>query len=212
MTITKMEFIKENQKVKIVPFSLKEARITYILSRDVDAFKVFGYGFSSNFKLNDLVETILVEEDSLITFKVRIKTIGENFLELFLPETYRVVQRREYTRVNISIPVKIEQIPSEKRIGEDSESKNISGGGLQILASKFFNAGTRLKAEFKIYDNKSIKTILEVLRVGKDQDTRDKFAISGKFIEISNVDQTAIIQLCLKKQLEQKFKKIRKSE
>lgn len=203
-----MEFIRENTDIKIIPSSIRGISSGKIASVKEDFFVVKISNFNSQYFQKDAgCEVIIADAASLITFNAVIKSVGTESIEFLKPSKYRTIQRREYARIDLNIPVKIRDITSSDPDEEESISKNISGGGLQILTSQDFYKGAKLEAKFKIFDDKSVDTILEVLRVNNE--SSGQYSISGRFIKISNRDRTEIIQLCFKKQLERSCKNIK---
>ncbi|MDD3150105.1 MAG: PilZ domain-containing protein [Candidatus Gastranaerophilales bacterium] len=192
-----MNSLKLNQKLKIVPKNIGNALAGTICELSEDGFTVILDKMDSKIK-KELVDITVSDENYLLNFSLKIDKIDENKLYFKNPRDIKVVQRRQYPRVEADLPVNI--IDSAEGTVE-GKITNISGGGLQLDAPKKFLIGSIINTEFKLFTQKTIKTAVEILRVNINQ---QKTFLSGMFKSISNTDKIAIIQMCFKKQIESK--------
>lgn len=202
-----VDFLKKNKSFKVVPGNIKEISNGTITDLEKDHFIAL-LDKSVRLKPDDVVEIIVPDQNNLVKFDSTVIKIDKRVIHLTIPEEVRHIQRREFSRVNISIPVRLNEINNPEST-LDSVTKNLSGGGMQLIIDKTFNVGSLLKAKFVILDKNSIETILEVLRVDSDDQSNKEYYLSGKFKDLSNTQRTALIQVCFKRQLELKFKGIK---
>jgi len=202
-----IDILKKDRHLKIIPCSVNEISNATITDLKENCFIVLLDKIVS-LKQNEVIEVIIPDQSNLIKFESTVIQIIENLLYLTIPEKVRYVQRREYPRVNISIPVTLNEI-SNPDSTLDSVTKNLSGGGMQVISDKTFFVGSLLKAKFSIFDKNSVETIMEVLRIDKNDQPGKGYYLSGRFKDLSNVQRTALIQMCFKRQLELKFKGIK---
>lgn len=201
-----MYFLENNPKIKLIPDEVKGATNGVVTEYNSENFLVLLENINSlKLDINDIVEIMVSLETCIIRFDAKVKAFNAEVVTLSLPESYKTVQRREYVRVDVNIPVEIKEVtPEGKEL--NSMCQDLSGGGLKLLAPESFKEGALLEARLKIVDQKSISTVMEVLRVNSDNDSSLDYYISGRFVKISNSDRTAIIQLCFKRQLEKSCK------
>ncbi|MGD9581769.1 MAG: flagellar brake protein, partial [Vampirovibrionia bacterium] len=150
-------------------------------------------------------------------------------LWLSLPETYRRVQRREYIRVNMKLPVVV-NFKAETEIDDDCINANvaseqiikdgyfnttcidISGGGLKLFGPIKFVEDTLIKLNLRL-PMKEIATTAKVIRseintkINQKEFTAKEYAKFNYitalcFSDIEDTDRSTIIQLCFKRQLE----------
>lgn len=201
-----MNFLETGLGLKIVPESIKNIKSGTILNIEGNLFTVELNGTVDGLLLYSEVEVLVNINSGVLKFNTTIQKIENNILSLIIPEKYSTVQRREYPRIKINIPVTIEQ---KEGIIKETNTDDISGGGMKIFSDKEIERGIEFVAKLKITNGKNIKTIFKVLRTTKENQDNKDFILSGKFADISHSDRTTIIQLCFRKQLEQKFKRMR---
>lgn len=202
-----MDFLIKEQKVRVIPADVKGIAEGIVLDGNQESLTVVFDNFEENFfEGGSEVEVIIPTEKCIIRFESNIAEIDGKSIKLTIPDEIRFIQRREYTRVELNIPVDLKEYDCPEAIIKSS-AMNISGGGMQVAAPLSFDEGVLIEAEFNILMNKPIKTVLEILRVDEN-DINNEYFLSGRFNQISNTDRTAIIHLCFKKQLEQRCKNV----
>ena len=204
-----MDFLKDNQKLRVIPKEIRGISNGTIKEVCPQYFVVELENDKSGFlKVRDIIEIIIPVDSYLVKFEAEIIELKANSVHFLIPKQFKFVQRREYTRVDINLPVKLKELDNEQE-PLTSTAKNISGGGMLVMSSKNFDFGALLEARFSIFPKKDIKTLFEILRVNQSE-TDEGYCLAGEFKEISNADRTAIIQLCFKRQLETKCKEMSK--
>ncbi len=196
-----MEFLKAGQKLKLVPADIKELSEGLITEVNNDKFIVKTLDSESKqFAFGTYLEVICPSENCLIRFESKILPLEyPDKVALSMPENIRYIQRREYTRINLALPVKV--FWSDKPDGIEALSRNISGGGIQFVSERDFELKSVLSIVFALPGKQEINAKLEVLRSEKSENSQ-KWLISGQFSEISNFDRTSVVQLCFKRKLE----------
>lgn len=196
-----MDFLNKDQKLKIIPGNIKGVSNGVVKNYSSDHFEVQLDNPSECLNINESIEIIIPVDNTLIKFETKITRIDGDTVYFSLPEKTKFIQRREYIRIDVEIPVELKDVTSDKNI--NSVAKNLSGGGMQVVSSDSFDIGSLLEAQFTIFDKKNIKAVMEILRTGKDN---ENYSIAGQFKNISSSDRAAIIQLCFKRQLESRCK------
>jgi c-di-GMP-binding flagellar brake protein YcgR len=200
---TIMDFLKNSQKLRVIPDEIKGISNGIIQEVCPEYFMVC-LDDANNLSIQDNIEIIISADNCLIRFDTKVIKIEGKTVYFSIPKEFRYIQRREYTRVDINIPIKLREFNELEYI--NSFSENISGGGMQIISTKYFDIGNLLEAKFNVFEAKDINTVLKVLRIDSQSENKEECHLSGEFEDISNADRTAIIQLCFKRHLELKCK------
>ncbi|MFH0703295.1 MAG: PilZ domain-containing protein [bacterium] len=196
-----------NQKLKIIPKEIKKIS-TGIITKIESPYFIVSFQKNNFFEVNTVVEIIIFTEICLIKTETEIAKIEGNSVYLVIPEEFSYIQRREYSRVDINIPVNLTELNNpENKI--TLMTKNLSGGGMQLISPKIFDKGVLFGIEFEVFDKKNITGMLEILRIDKNCQNNNEILLSGRFKELANLDRITIIQLCFKRQLELKYKDIK---
>jgi hypothetical protein len=143
---------------------------------------------NTSFKTGEFFDVIIEEGTQLKFMRADLKTLNQSE-GIFEISDIRVAIKREYERISLILDV----------IGFDfsAQTDNISAGGMQIRANNEIEKN-------KIYDlkidyiSKKIPVKYEVLRVAKD---KNKFLISGRFIDLAKDSKAFIIQQNIKNKI-----------
>lgn len=232
-----MEFLKLNQKVQIVleeGQSLTKTCLSQIMDYDNSSMLIAEPTHRSQpveIPVGSVIEVLVIDTKCVYSFNTSVigKQKNPPSLWLSLPETYRRVQRREYVRVNMKLPVVI-NLKAETEIDDNCFNSNIlaeqvsqdsyfntssidvSGGGIKIFGPIKFQSNTTLSLILRL-PMKEIITPAKVVRsepntkISEKEFTPEEFAkfnyISALcFQDIEDTDRSTIIQLCFKRQLE----------
>lgn len=232
-----MEFLKLNQKVQIIleeNNNLTKSCLSQIMDYDDSSMLIAEPQHRSqpvNIPVGTVIEVLVIDTKCVYSFNTSVigKQNSPSSLWLSLPETYRRVQRREYIRVNMKLPVVV-NFKAETEIDEECLESNvsaeqiitdgyfnttcidISGGGLKVFGPIKFQEDTLVKINLRL-PMKEIATTAKVIRseanakVSKKEFTPKEFAKFNYitalcFSDIDDADRSTIIQLCFKRQLE----------
>ena len=183
-----------------------------ILSKSVDnatkcAIKdIFDDGFSVElftdelYKENESVELYTITEMGLLYFETIIKEIAGKVLRLWSPPTYKFLQRREYTRVNISKDLVLLSPDGEEIM---VSLLDISAGGLKLASPKQLELSSLYDIELELEKNKKIVCKFQPVRMEVNPQA---VITSGRFQLLTNVDRVWLVQFCFRRQLEEKNK------
>jgi len=195
------KLLKINQKITIIPDDYKDVFTGVITSIGNNDFTVrLNEGCTVDFDNRNL-DISFATQHYLLKFTSNAVCVEENHIKIKFPETYKKIQRREYTRVCIKIPTKCID-PNGGISPLETTTTNLSGGGMQIETDSEIPVGTVLNVKLQLNKHKFVEASFEVLRTEISKYNAEKYAISGVFKKISNIDRITIIQLCFKRQLE----------
>ena len=171
-------------RVKLVPHKeVKDVLLSDFVSFDGQNLKL---SFDSErFHPGETFDAIIEEGNQLKFLKMALQSQEDKYFS-FGVFSFRDVIKREYERISIILDVE----------GADfaAQTINISAGGMQIRSGQKLEEGVIYDLEIK-YDSKSIPVKYEVLRAKKN---KNKFFISGRFIDLDKDGKAFIIQQNLK--------------
>ena len=124
-----------------------------------------------------------------------------------LPYDIKKVQLRAFVRISVALPAKIHFFPLEEHVPLDLCTKDVAGGGVQVVAKHSIPIGTKLQLSLTVPDAGILDINSEVVRVEQPQQERAIFWIGIKFIDIPEKDRSKIIKYIFKKQLERRNRK-----
>lgn len=126
-----------------------------------------------------------------------------------MPAALKKMQQRSFVRLDISLPVRLEYSESdnpEQTISLEAATKDVGGGGVQIIAAQPFAVGTRFQVSIRLTAADEIQAQGEVVRCYKPQSDRMLYWLAVKFIEINENSRDKMIRFIFRKQLEQRQK------
>jgi len=165
----------------------------------------------------DYIKARVYSEDAQYVFNTTVLGRKEERIVLYLlahPVNVKRVQKRDYVRVKVQIPVRY-QVMEEMTIRsgvleltEEAFSIDISGGGMQLLVSKSIETNKLLALKFYVQDSKkndiAIRAVARVKRKEKLHTGRNKYSLGICFEEISEKDRDLVIAFVFRKILEQR--------
>lgn len=123
-----------------------------------------------------------------------------------IPYDLRKIQQRSFVRISAGVPLQYHILPDvEGRAPVTTTTKDISGGGLQLLAKFQLPNGTKLRSQLDLADLGFINVVCEVVRAEKIPESRS-YTVAVKFIEITERDREKIVKYIFKKQTERRQK------
>lgn len=232
-----MEFLKLNQRLQIVyddGSNITKSCASQIMDYDNNSMLIAEPTNKANIidiPVGTVIEVLAIDSKCVYSFNSSVlgKQTNPPSLWLSLPETYRRIQKREYVRVNVKLPI-IVNIIAETEIAErcltsnilsgpviaegffTTSSIDISGGGVKVFGPLEFKANSIVKLMIRL-PMKEITTSAKVNRSElndkisqKDFDNHEfakyNFITAFSYKDIEDSDRSTIIQLCFKRQLE----------
>lgn len=201
------DLFKIGDRIEITREGLKESKIypSQILdSPKTNIFIISGPIYKNNIIPLHKGETIdiayLVENRGMYVFKAKI--IEKKYDPIYKLKVEKIsqtkkYQKREYYRFEASIPVvkkhTIDTGQGEKVIVEKCKTKNISGGGLNLLSNFKHGKGDMVTCSFNI-NHRTIEAEAKILRI-EPVDTYDyKYSLGIHFLDIKERDRDEIIK------------------
>jgi c-di-GMP-binding flagellar brake protein YcgR len=151
----------------------------------------------------------LVDNGSMYSFRC---TFLDKRLQPFpvwivsLPTEIIKIQQRAFVRIDSRLPVDIVCLEGAEAIDDSAVlpawTKDISGGGLQLIVQTRIKIGDRLQLTFQLPESLPIHAIGEVIRIHQPHPERELFWVGVNFTEIQEKDRTRIVRYIFQKQLE----------
>ena len=157
----------------------------------------------SDYKDGSSVEVFGVNNAGLVYFETKILSRNGNIIELAATDDYSIIQRREYSRVDLKQGTIIfKDIDSDLVV----DISDISAGGAKIVAKQPLELNKHYDIEICLSNNMRIDCAFKPIRV--NEDNCGTYTISGKFIDLENVDRIVLVQYAFKIKMENQNKEI----
>ena len=201
------ELIKTLRDFKIIPNNFKSSGTFELVNTDDSSMTVklllIEKDELKDYEPNTNVEIFAVNNVGLIYFETKILERNEDILKLALTEDYSIIQRREYSRVGLK-----QGNIEFKDIAQIIEKiENISAGGAKLIAKEPLELDKEYAIEITLSNNMKINCDLKPIRIQKTEyKGQDMYMISGKFINLENIDRIVLVQYTFKIKMEEQNK------
>lgn len=196
------KFLKENQKISMVPQNIKGALSTTIKKLTPDSLEAeISAGDFEYYQKGDNIEVFTIVDEGMLYFKpVVSQTVAENnTVEVkFDTAKYELLQRREYTRVDYEKEFTLSDGENDYICG----CIDICAGGMKFVTAAALNTASDYKIEFTLENTIPIKCFFRPIRVVPVKGKKQQNIVSGRFVALKNIDKIAIVQFCFKKSME----------
>ena len=190
------KMVVENQELIILSSEVTNATRCKVVEISPENVVTVELETKEIYKDNEDVELFAVSGSGVLYFKTSLISADKQILTLKMPENYGLIQRREYTRVEISKKILIKSETKNIR----AEITDISAGGMRLITDTSMDCKKDYNIDLKLEDNLGISAVFQPVRVKSSEN--NKFTVSGKFSLITNINRVALAQYCLKKQTE----------
>ena len=190
------ELIKNDQLVTIVPQDFKNSNKGKVLDVDMDGFRMELKYKPDGMIVNHICDFYSLTDNGYLYFESYIKNIENNVLTIANPVKHRFLQRRKFTRIKFLEDLEL--------IYEDKIHKvrtlDLSAGGMKLKSENSIDIEKEYKVTLKLSDEQEINCKYQLIRVEKGDN--GLYTISGRFLNLSNIDKMTLIQFCMKKDME----------
>ncbi len=185
--------ITENKEFYILSRSVDNAEQCTVVDVCEDCFKV-KLKNKRKYEIDESVELFTMTNKGQLYFETIVKNIEDDILSIWFPISYKYLQRRQYSRVEMEKEIVL--VDNNDMI--TAKIIDISAGGLKVQTKEQL----KLLNEYEIVlniDNKQLKMFFEPIRIEIDNKW---FISSGRFKGISSYDRIALVQYCFRRQVE----------
>lgn len=194
------ELIKKEQLVTIVPQDFKNSNKGRVLNVDMEGFRMELKYKPEGLIKNHVCDFYSLTDNGYLYFESYIQNLENNVITIANPVKHRFLQRRKFTRIKF-----IEDL--ELTLGDVSHkvrTLDLSAGGMKLQTSENIDMGQEYKVSVKLGEDQYVKCRYQLIRMEKGDN--GLYTISGRFVNLSNIDKMTLIQFCMKKDMENKNK------
>ncbi len=186
--------IKNGKDFRIIPEKFESSTICNIINTGDDSIN-FSLPVATGKELDDYnagdeVEIFGSNNEGLIYFVTKITDKDGKNITVKMPETYKNIQRREYSRVDFKGELSFVDFKDAVLQTDD-----ISAGGLKFISSIPFEEHLEYNINIGLSNNLTINCTIQPIRIQQiDYNGKKAYSISGKFKKIESIDRIALVQ------------------
>ncbi len=186
--------IKNGKDFRIIPEKFESSTICNIADSKDDSIEFILPIATENelgdYNKGDGVEIFGSNNEVLVYFVTEILDKNGKNITVKMPETYKNIQRREYSRVDFKGEL---TFPDYKDIVIRTD--DISAGGLKFISNMPFEEHLEYNISIDLSNNLTIKCTIQPIRIQQiNYEGKTAYSISGKFKTIESIDRIALVQ------------------
>ncbi len=195
------ELIKNNQIVTIVPQDFKKTNKGKVLEVSNEGFRMELKYKPEGLIVNHICDFYSFTENGYLYFESYIKSLENNVITIANPVKHRFLQRRKFTRIKYLENLILRCGDKQHEV----RTLDLSAGGMKLTTADNIDMEKLYDVSIKLSDEQEIKCKYQLIRVEKNDN--GKYTISGRFVNLSNIDKMTLVQFCMKKDMENLTKK-----
>ncbi len=202
------DLLNKTSDFKIIPSNFKSAGMFDVIEIQDDFIKgevvLLDDSELDDYKLDSDVEVFGVNDIGLVYFETKILEKEGNIIKLSNVDDYSIIQRREYTRVNMPLlKMTFKDIEQDCLIKID----DISAGGIKLTLNRALEIEKFYDIELILSNNMKINCALCPIRLNEiELEGKKAYTISAKFVDIESADRITLVQYAFKTKMEQQNK------
>lgn len=190
------ELIKNDQLVTIVPQDFKKTNKGKVLEVSNEGFRMELMYKPEGLMKNHICDFYSFTDNGYLYFESYIQNLENNVISIANPVKHRFLQRRKFTRVKYLVDL----VLTCGNVSHQVRTLDISAGGMKLTTSENIDMEKEYDVEIRLSDEQVIKCKYQLIRVEKND--VGKYTISGRFINLGNIDKMTLVQFCMKKDME----------
>lgn len=190
------ELIKKEQLVTVVPQDFKNSNKGKVLDVSLDGFRMELKYKPEGIIKNHVCDFYSLTNNGYLYFESYIQDIVNNVVTIANPVKHRFLQRRKFTRIKFIEDLELVFGDTVHKV----RTLDLSAGGMKLRTEENIDIEKEYKVTIKLSDEQFIKCMYQLIRVEKGDN--GLYTISGRFINLSNIDKMTLIQFCMKKDME----------
>ncbi len=195
------ELIKNDQIVTIVPQDFKKTNKGRILEVSNDGFRMELKYKPEGLIVNHICDFYSFTDNGYLYFESYIKALENNVITIANPVKHRFLQRRKFTRIKYLENLILSCGDKQHEV----RTLDLSAGGMKLTTADNIDMEKLYDVSIKLSEEQEIKCKYQLIRVEKNDN--GKYTISGRFVNLSNIDKMTLVQFCMKKDMENLTKK-----
>ncbi len=186
--------IKNGKDFRIIPEKFESSTvcsITNTADNSIDfSLPIVTDDELADYNKGDEVEIFGSNNEGLIYFVTNITEKNGKNITVKMPETYKNIQRREYSRVDFHGELSFVDYE-----GIVLQTEDISAGGLKFISNMPFEEHLEYNISIDLSNNLTIKCTIQPIRIQQiNYEGKTAYSISGKFKTIESIDRIALVQ------------------
>ncbi len=97
--------------------------------------------------------------------------------------SYEGIERRRWPRVKVNLPLKYRGVGEFNHLPADSETKDISEGGLRFTTERFLPKNARFVVNLNLEDIPGVKAVVRIVWAARDPHT-NRYEVGAEFDNI----------------------------
>lgn len=194
------ELLEKGQIMNIIPSELDEANKGKIIDIKKNGFQVELFHEPKGIAFKNMVEFYSPTKNGVLFFKSGIAEINGKIITVTMPRKHRFLQKRAYTRIKFVKDLIFKLNNKSIKI----KSLDLSAGGMKIQTAECLDLNSKYELDLPLLKGQVFKSIFTPIRIEKNDN--ETYTLSGRFENITNIDKMALIQFCMRKNLENKNK------
>ena len=190
------ELIKKDQLVTIVPQDFKNSNKGKVLDVSMEGFRMELKYKPAGLIKNHICDFYSLTDNGYLYFESYIQELENNVISIANPIKHRFLQRRKFTRIKFIED--IELVCGD--IVHKARTLDLSAGGMKLRTEENIDIEKEYNVIIKLSDEQEIKCKYQLIRVEKGDN--GVYTISGRFVNLSNIDKMTLVQFCMKKDME----------
>ena len=190
------ELIKKDQLVTIVPQDFKNSNKGRVIDVNFEGFRMELKYKPEGLIKNHICDFYSLTDNGYLYFESYIKELENNVISIANPVKHRFLQRRKFTRIKFLEDLELIYDNTTHKI----RTLDLSAGGMKIRTEENINMDLEYKVSIKLTEEQIVNCKYQLIRMEKGDN--GIYTISGRFINLSNIDKMTLVQFCMKKDME----------
>ena len=145
---------------------------------------------------NHVCDFYSLTDNGYLYFESYIQAIDNNVISIANPIKHRFLQRRKFTRIKFIEDLELTLGDLKHKV----RTLDLSAGGMKLRTEENIDIEKVYNVTINLSDEQHIKCQYQLIRVEKGDN--GLYTISGRFVNLSNIDKMVLIQFCMKKDME----------
>ncbi len=190
------ELIKKDQLVTVVPQDFKNSNRGKVLDVSMEGFRMELKYKPEGLIKNHICDFYSLTDNGYLYFESYIQELENNVISIANPVKHRFLQRRKFTRIKFIEDIELVYGDTVHK----ARTLDISAGGMKLSTKENIDIEKEYKVTIKLSEEQDIKCKYQLIRVEKGDN--GLYTISGRFVNLSNIDKMTLVQFCMKKDME----------
>ena len=190
------ELVEKDQIINIVPQNFKNSNKGKVIEVLKDRFVIEAIYSPSGILINNLVEFYSKTQNGVLYFESDVINIEGNAVTIKNPIKHRFLQRRQFTRIKFIRELDFCSGGKSYKI----ITSDLSAGGLKFTSDEALNIDSEYDVNVPLLNGQIVACKFQIIRIEKNDE--GVYTLSGRFINLSNIDRMTLIQFCMKKNIE----------